>query len=151
MRSTRFLLSLILPVFLLSCQGPASVEKLNEELMEVDRAFSELSRNEGMNSAFAAYCHPEGVLLRPDSYPIEGKEAITTLLRQSSDSTIQLTWDPLFALAAESGELGYTYGTYRLTVNGTNEVQQGTYLTIWKKGETGWKYLLDTGNEGLGE
>ena len=145
------LLSFIIPFLLVSCQGHLNVEKLNEELLEADRAFSELSKREGMNHAFAAYCDPEGVLLRPGRYPIEGKEAVTTLLRKNSDSTIQLTWDPLFALAAESGELGYTYGTYQLMVKGTDQVRKGTYITIWRKSKAGWKYLLDTGNEGLGE
>lgn len=103
-----------------------------------------------MNVAFAACCDPEGVLLRPESFPVEGKEEITKLLQNSDDSAIQLTWEPLFAFAAESGELGYTYGTYRLKVKDSDQEEQGTYVTIWRKGKEGWKFLLDSGNEGLG-
>jgi ketosteroid isomerase-like protein len=151
MRSIRLPLSLFLPFLLLSCQGPVSVEKLNQELLKTDRAFSEMSRREGMNHAFTSYCDPEGVLLRPDSYPIKGKEEITALLMSTNDTTIQLTWEPLFAMGAESGELGYTYGTYLLRIKGSDQEQQGTYVTIWRKGKEGWKFLLDSGNEGLGD
>jgi len=134
-----------------SCRGPDQVENPEQELLKVDRAFSDLSRSRGMNHAFAAYCHDQGVLLRPESYPVEGKEKIVALLQKNNDSAFQLTWEPVFASVAESGELGYTYGTYRQMIRGTEEVHEGTYLSIWRKEKDGWKFVLDTGNEGLGE
>ena len=150
MRSTASLIASLFFLSLFSCQRPLPLEKAREELLLADRAFSELSRSKGMNAAFAACCDPEGVLLRPESYPVEGKEEVTRLLQERNDSTIQLTWEPLFAFAAESGELGYTYGTYLLKIKGSDQEEQGTYVTIWRKGKEGWKFLLDSGNEGLG-
>jgi ketosteroid isomerase-like protein len=35
---------------------------------------------------------------------------------------------------------------------GTLVTREGTYVTIWKKGQNGnWKFVLDTGNQGLGK
>ena len=63
--------------------------------------------------------------------------------------------EPLFADISGSLELGYTYGIYELTIKSKEanpQVHKGTYLTIWKKDKYGnWKFVLDTGNSGLGE
>ena len=61
-----------------------------------------------------------------------------------------LTWKPTKALIAQSVELGYTYGFW--TIIAQNDTSRGTYLTIWKKNAMGeWKFIADTGNEGLGK
>jgi hypothetical protein len=45
--------------------------------------------------------------------------------------------------------LGFTYGTYSLEIKNIGH-EDGTYCTIWKKDhDNKWKYVLDTGNEGL--
>jgi ketosteroid isomerase-like protein len=68
-----------------------------------------------------------------------------------NDSSVQMTWEPQGGDIAASGELGYTYGIYELRDGGDN-VQRGTYVTIWKKQEDGkWKFVLDSGNQGLGD
>jgi len=75
--------------------------------------------------------------------------------RQSKrpDSTYTLRWEPMYARAAESGELGYTYGTWELKINAdSSNISRGTYVTIWKRQPNGeWKYVLDSGQDGLGE
>jgi hypothetical protein len=151
MRTIQTLLLSLFILSLFSCQAPVQTEKLSQELMETDRAFSELSKEKGMNLAFETYCHEEGVLLRPGSSPIKGRNEVISLLEKSDDSAIQLTWDPLFANAAGSGDMGYTYGIYELKVKETGEVRKGTYVSIWMNGKEGWKFVLDSGNEGLGD
>jgi ketosteroid isomerase-like protein len=150
MKKNATLLTLPAMILLFSCMGPEREEKLVQELMEADREFSELSRMEGMNEAFVTFCHPEGVLLRPNSQPVQGRNQVAELLQKNDDSGFQLTWEPLFASVARSGDLGYTYGTFELMVKATGEVQRGTYVSIWKKTDQGWRFVLDTGNEGLG-
>ena len=118
-----------------------------DELLKVDRDFSQLSSDSGRNKAFIAYVHDSAVLLRQNSLPIVGKSAIVNIL-QRPDTTYRLTWEPLYASIAESGELGYTYGIYTFQADST--VEKGTYITIWRKTSQGWRYVLDTGNEGLG-
>ena len=118
-------------------------------LIKTDLAFSYTSKEQGVNAAFIEYIADDGVILRPDKMPFVGKNVISELFT-SDDSGFTLTWKPLFAEIAISGELGYTYGTYEFTVG--ENIQRGTYLSIWKKDRTGkWKLVLDSGNDGLGD
>jgi ketosteroid isomerase-like protein len=103
-----------------------------------------------MNHAFTTYCASDGVLLLPDRMPVEGNEALGGLFAQD-DSGVVLTWEPLFARAASSGELGYTYGTFQRMIKDSDIIMRGTYVTIWIKEDNQWRFALDSGNEGLGE
>lgn len=119
------------------------------EMMDADRAFSKLSKEKGMKKAFIEYMDGEGVLLRPDQYPLIGASAID-FLSQINDTTFTLEWEPQKAYLAKSGELGYTYGVYSLKPLSKDTVLYGTYVSIWKKqADSTWKYVLDTGNEGV--
>ena len=61
---------------------------------------------------------------------------------------IHLTWKPDGGEIATSGDLGFTYGIYKLEMKDT--VLKGTYVSIWKKQTDGkWKFVLDSGNEGI--
>jgi len=141
-------------IFLLglaSCQTPTTGDKAGgeESLRHADVAFSRLSKEKGLRLAFLAYADSAAVLLRQHHYPIVGPEAVKYIERMN-DSGITLTWEPTFVKVAASGELGYTYGTYTFTTADTSS--RGTYVTIWRKSAAGgWKYVLDSGNEGLGK
>ena len=145
----------IIPVFLIllasSCNNAGDVTQTENTLLQVDLEFSDHSAAHGFAAAFENYCAEEGVLLRPDRYPIIGKDAIMNTLKAEGNTEITLTWEPLFAKAAASGELGYTYGIYTLDGPEGATLLQGTYVTIWEKKDGSWKFVLDTGNQGLGE
>lgn len=136
---------------LISCTSSSSLEKMRLEVMETDRAFSELSKEKGMNHAFTTYCASDGVLLRPQSMPITGKEAVSELIHQTDDSVIQLTWEPLEARVSRSGDMGFTYGVFTMQLKDGTASQQGTYVSVWVKENGQWKFALDSGNEGLGD
>ena len=129
------------------------VDNEKEAIKKADIEFSDLSVKEGFHKAFLAYVADDGVLLRPNSYPFEGRKAIEALYSKSSDSSYILTWKPLFADVSSSGDMGYTYGTWELkTKTGNDKPSYGTYTTFWKKNKNGkWKFVLDTGNDGLGK
>jgi ketosteroid isomerase-like protein len=61
-----------------------------------------------------------------------------------------LTWTPLKAEMAASGDLGYTYGNYVYTARnkeGKLVASYGKYTSIWKKQKDGqWKVEVDMGN-----
>lgn len=121
------------------------------ELMDADRAFSKLSEEKGMKHAFLEYLDSNGVLLRPNQAPIVGADAIDYLIQQN-DSTYTLKWEPKNGAVAKSGEMGYTYGIYALQPTTKDTIIYGTYVSIWKKEAGGkWKFVLDSGNEGIGE
>lgn len=121
------------------------------EMLNTDREFSKMSEEKGMKSAFIEYLDSNGVLLRPNRLPIAGADAIDFLIQQN-DSDYTLTWEPKNGAIAKSGELGYTYGIYALRPSKKDTVIYGTYVSIWKKERDGtWKYVLDSGNEGIGD
>ncbi|QGY47165.1 DUF4440 domain-containing protein [Maribellus comscasis] len=121
-----------------------------EELFEADRQFSNAAEMKGFRKAFVEFAHADAVLLRENRMPVVGKPAIKDLFSGESPQNIQFFWQPLNGEVAVSGELGYTYGIY--TIKSDSVVQKGTYISVWKKDKDGnWKYILDSGNEGIGE
>ena len=141
-------------ILLTSCNNISStqnsektIQTSTEEILDTDISFSDMSRQSGMKKAFIEYISDEGVLLRPGHPPLVGADAID-FLSQIDDSGYTLTWKPMRGEIAKSGDLGYTYGIYELQTQDT--VYKGTYVSIWKKQSDGsWKFVLDSGNEGI--
>ncbi len=139
-----FLLSVLIIILSISCKSPN--QQNANTLLEVDKHFSKLSLEKGMNYAFLEYAHDSAVILKDNSMPIIGKSSISKIYNKP-DSLFSLTWEPLYANISISGDLGYTYGIY--TFRQDSSIEKGTYVSIWKKTKSGWKYILDSGNKGL--
>jgi ketosteroid isomerase-like protein len=146
-RKAIFSTCILLVVF--ACNRLPSAEVIEQEIMEADRAFSDLSSREGMNKAFLHFAAEDAVLLRENSMPQVGKEALKENLYENDDSVFTLTWEPLFARAASSGDMGYSYGIYTMKPHQLDTLLQGTYVSIWIKKEGEWRWVLDTGNQGI--
>ena len=145
-----FVFIIILPA-ILSCTKKASNSSTGI-LLKVDSEFSAMSVNEGTFKAFLSYIADDGVILRNNSFPDKGRESLRKRFEGRSDTSFVLSWEPVFEKISESGDLGYTYGIHSTTNKATGEVTRGTYVTIWQKQEDGsWKFVLDTGTEGLPE
>lgn len=143
-------------VLLFSCKGPEKQEEIISpeaavyELQSVDVAFSEYSKKHGFRKAFMEYIDEDGTILRDNSLPFKGAKAIE-LITSWNDSSVVLSWEPQGADISASGDMGYTYGIYEMR-GSADQVEKGTYVTIWKKKEDGtWKFVLDTNNQGVGE
>jgi ketosteroid isomerase-like protein len=135
----------------LSCSKKSSS---SEEgiLMKTDRDFSDMSVKEGMFKAFLSYVAEDGVVLRDNSFPDKGKASMEKRFSGKYDTAFVLSWEPLFEKISKSGDLGYTYGIHANTDKKTGEITRGTYVTIWQKQSDGsWKYVLDSGTQGLPE
>jgi hypothetical protein len=151
LKKLSFILSTLAFLFVCfaSCKekNKAVIKASPASILNADKAFSDLSKKEGMRKAFIEYIDNEGILLRPNHPPIIGANAID-FLSQVNDSSYTLTWNPAGAEIAASGDLGYSYGIYKLEMKDT--VLNGTYVSIWKKQKDGkWKFVLDSGNEGI--
>jgi len=117
-------------------------EKAIIEMQKADIAFSEYSKLNGMHKAFLQFIADDAVLLQSNTIPIIGADAIL-FIANMNDANFELTWNPLGGEVASSGELGYTYGTFFLKKD-TTTMQQGSYVTIWKKQPDGkWKFVLE--------
>lgn len=148
-------ITLILIIFtlFLSCNTQEmDLNQVKETIKLTDIAFSNYSIEHGMNKAFIKYASNVAVLLKPNRMPIIGAKEIINYHENVNDNEIILSWNPEFVDVAESGELGYTYGFWKLTDKNDSILNEGTYLSIWRKQVDGsWKYVLDTGNSGISE
>ena len=144
----------LLSFALFSCKNKKPATDLVDDkmkMMDADRAFSRLSEAKGMKNAFLDYIDSNGALLRPNHLPLVGADAIDYLIQQN-DSSFILKWEPKSGFVAASGDLGYTYGLYVLKPTKKDTLLYGNYVSIWKKQADGnWKFVLDSGNEGIGE
>lgn len=151
------ILSILLPFSVMAITActptPDAIEEANR-LLAVDVEFSRRSEEIGGHKAFLDYIDDSAVMLRANHYPIVGRANIEKMF-QNRSSDFTLTWEPLFATVSSGGDMGYTYGVYKsrsVSANGEPVVNEGTYVTIWKKDAGGaWKFVLDTGNPGLGQ
>ncbi len=144
-------LLILLLIVLNSCDYVVRTdERASKELIERDLEFSDYSRQHGIAKAFTVFADSAAVLLKPDRMPIKGLISIAYYYSAMKEQKPDLTWMPLDASVANSKDLGYTYGIWQLAA--ADSLRQGTYGTIWKKNEEGvWKYILDSGNEGIGK
>lgn len=118
-------------------------------LLEADRAFSLMSEQKGLRTAYMEYIDSNGVLLRPASLPIVGADAVD-FISQSNDTSFIMTWDPKAATIGAAEDLGYTYGVFSFKNKSEDSVYYGTYVTIWKKQPDGkWKFILQSANQDI--
>ena len=146
-----FLLILFL-IIAHSCQLDIDIDdkrqSSKDNLIKADLEFSAFSETHGFRAALIQYADSSAVLLRPDQAPITGILSIAEYLEEMSNQNITVTWQPRGGMLSRSKDLGYTYGIY--TIRYKDEEEQGTYATVWRKNKNGeWKYVLDTGNEGI--
>jgi len=99
------------------------------------------------HDAFVSYFAEDGVELE-DGGGIKTKDDMQKESAWPPD--FSLTWAPVKAEMAASGDMGYTYGNYVLKSkdnDGKLVTRYGKYASIWKKQIDGsWKVVLDMGN-----
>jgi ketosteroid isomerase-like protein len=99
------------------------------------------------HAAFLTYFAEDGVEL-VDGGGIDTKDAMRKQPPWPEGTT--LTWTPVHAEMAASGDLGYTYGNYIYTAKnkeGKLVANYGKYTSIWRKQKDGqWKVVVDMGN-----
>ena len=120
--------------------------KIEQEILEIERAFARLAKGEGVKAAFVAFASEEAVLNRENKL-IKGKQEIEEYFSKQAWENISLDWAPDFVSVAASGDLGYTYGKYILEdENDSNQMKkfEGFYHTVWKREPNGeWRYVWD--------
>ena len=142
----------LVSIIIVSCvtKKPTPVEiDYKTGMMEADRAFSKMSEEKGMKTAMLDFIDSKGVLLRPNTMPLVGGNAVD-FISQGADTSYVMTWEPSGGNVAVSGDLGYTYGIYSLKPKDKDTVFYGTYVSVWKRQPNGkWKFVVETGNEGI--
>src|SRR5262245_43103634 len=117
-----------------ACGSTVNVGRERSLLLEVDQQWSQSTNDvDKFLSYYApdAAVYPPGMPIAQGTAPI--REAFTKMRAMPGFS---LQWTPAGATVSGAGDLGYTTGTYRMTVNdstGTAVPERGKYVAVWKK------------------
>lgn len=121
-----------------------------DTLMKLESDFQKATAEKGWDG-YITYYAEDGVELPNGESIVQGKEAIRKSLGEWAPG-MSLTWKPVKAEMAASGDLGYTYGTFEFRAkdkDGHPIVRYGKYATVWKRQKDGsWKVAMDMGNSG---
>jgi ketosteroid isomerase-like protein len=123
-------------------------DQLKIELIEADRGWARSVQEVGLGAWLQAF--GETGIMVSNGVLHSGQDGIRSqMLPLFADSLFSITWEPNFSEVAESGDLGYTIGTYEMTASADEGARtfRGSYLTVWRRNENGvWKVEADIGN-----
>jgi ketosteroid isomerase-like protein len=107
-------------------------------LADADRALNDDASSRGLSAAYAARLLADARLQREGAQPIVGREAIALWLASHPSPFSGRTCR---GESARSGDLGYTFGSYRLSGDTS---QDGSYLRVWSRdGDGRWWLVVD--------
>lgn len=118
-----------------------------DALLRTDQAFAAMALKTNAADAFREFLAPEGIQLPPSGAPVLGREAVAA--RMNID--LVLSWKPMHAEVAQSGDLGWSWGNYEIHDRenpGGPALASGRYVNIWRRQPDGhWKVIADIGNQ----
>lgn len=119
-----------------------NLEGERASLIDLDRQFLKTSESLGVVESYLSYFSSEARLHRDGLLPMTERAGIRNYL---SSQVSKLSWTPIKSDVAQSDDLGYTFGSYELKFAGTNKIEKGYYVRVWKRDAGGnWKLVLDT-------
>jgi ketosteroid isomerase-like protein len=120
-----------------------------DTLRRLEADFMKAAADRGAQGYMSYYAEDAAELPNGEDM-LQGKENIAKTMGFLDDKNNHLTWIPVHADMAASGDLGYTYGTYEFRSkdkDGKPTVEHGKYASIWKRQKDGtWKVVMDMGN-----
>lgn len=155
MRSSIWVVVLATGAIVAGCRVAVNVDPSggSEELRKLDEQWSAAAARNDLDATLSFYA--EDAVVLPGNAPIAAdKKAIREVWAGMLGPGTSVSWKVSKAVVAKSGELGYIYGTYELTMKdakGGPPVQdKGKLVEIWKKQADGkWKCVVDTYNSDL--
>jgi uncharacterized protein (TIGR02246 family) len=125
--------------------------KIEQALRDLDEQWSKAAGTKDVHKTVSFYSE-DAVVMPPNAPRATTKEAIRTLWKDLlTDASI--SWKTKEVEVAQSGDIGYTSGTYEVTMTdptGTPVNDRGKYLEVWKKQADGsWKCVADIWNSDL--
>ena len=128
-------------------EGPAV--DLQAERSALMKAGEALFKSHEDLDEFVTFWADDAIFMPDDAPAARGDSIRTTWDQLISMPGFNLEWRATSAQGAEAGDIGYTIGTYELTVeqDGAPMVTIGKYVTLWKKQADGsWKVVVDCFN-----
>ncbi len=146
---TRRIICLCILVALLAASSFAANKRPatgSDLLFQLEAEFARAAAQHGQ-AAFVTYFADDGVELE-NGGGISSREDMRKAPAWPEGTS--LTWTPVKADMAASGDLGYTYGNYVFKSKdkeGKIVSSYGKYMSVWKKQSDGsWKVVVDMGN-----
>ncbi len=117
-----------------------------ERIIAAEVSFAAQAAEGGTKAAFLANCSPTSLVT--ENGQLVNAQAVWAARPAQTNS--RLTWYPVLADAAQSGDLGYTTGPWTAFLNDKPQVA-GEYVTVWRKQLDGsWKVAVGMGIERIG-
>jgi ketosteroid isomerase-like protein len=130
-------------------RASADAKDSSATLLRLEADFMKAAAERG-SQGYMSYYAEDAAELPNGADMFRGKESIANTMGFLDDKNNHLTWTPVYADMAASGDLGYTYGTFEFRSkdkDGKPTVEYGKYASIWKKQKDGsWKVVMDMGN-----
>jgi ketosteroid isomerase-like protein len=134
----------VVAVVVSSCAQSVNVEQEKTALLARDAEWSRVASDVPKWSAFLT---PDATFAMAGMPEMKGQKTIADGLTPLAKAPgFKVSWKA--ASAEVSGDIGYTNGTYEMTLNnaaGTPATEKGTYLTVWKKVNGTWMVAHDMG------
>ncbi|MBB5208853.1 hypothetical protein [Chiayiivirga flava] len=124
---------------LLAC-GVQAKDSAYDAVVAAERAFAADAQARGVNAAFLAAAGEHGVVFRP------GPLRVADAYAKAPPAAFNIAWGPAAAEVAPSGDLGYTYGPYEVTLADGKSAGFGHYFTVWERdGDGAFHFRSDIG------
>ena len=107
-------------------------------LMNMDRALSRSTSEQGFVRAFLGEARDDVRVYRSGGLPIIGNEAVREHVK---DLESESTWEPKGGVVSRSGDLGYTFGIAESLRRDGAMSEQMNYVRVWKK-QSGKKWMV---------
>jgi hypothetical protein len=129
------------------CIGMRTEITRERGLLAADKAFAQMSLDQGASVALTAMMAPNNSMLaRPEGEYIGAAQAAAAYPAPFAGAQDVLYWDPDRAWISADDTLGVTSGRFVRTRNGIAR-EQGRYVTVWRRDEAGaWKADLALSN-----
>jgi ketosteroid isomerase-like protein len=149
---TRWILGLlVLPVAACAPSAPGvDLEAETEALRAAAQAYHDAARVQDTEAVTALYA-PDGIIYAPDTPTIQGTDGIYDFAAGfASVPGIQVELDLAEVVVSSSGDMGYTLGVGRITMDGPEGepvVEDIRDFHVWHKDAEGaWKLVVDIWN-----
>jgi ketosteroid isomerase-like protein len=137
---------LVALVALAGCARSVNVAQEQDALMAKDREWSGVVKDV---DKFVSYFAADATIHAPGMPSVTGPDAIRKTYGEMAGAPgFALSFAPSRAVVAASGDIGYTAGTYEMSMAGGTE--KGKYVTTWKKENGEWKVAEDIFNADSG-
>lgn len=144
----------LLPIaFVCSASAAETNASVELNLRGLDALWSKTAKDKDLDKTVSFYAE-DAMVCPPNAAIATTKEAVRKIWKDLLDSPgVVVTWKTAKVDVAQSGDLGYTSGTYEIKMNdasGKPVNDHGKYLEVWKKQTDGsWKCVADIWNSDL--